>query len=173
MKYAYIIGSNAFVVPGKVISYTEQGKDYEFLRINSVHHDQSPPAPETFLDCDLNIKDTDGTPVTLVANKSVTAAPYTIETKPNSIHVLKSNGKTLIHIQQLDDDAAMGLEHNIAAELEVNMPVAAIRIFGEFMLGSLHIIAENEKLYINSNGYGNAVQPGTNQLKFTADGVVL
>jgi hypothetical protein len=173
MKYAYIIGSNAFVVPSKVVSYTDQAEEKEFLRINSVYHDQSPPAPKTFLDCDLNIKDTDGTPVTLVSNKIVTGAPYNIETAKDSIHILRSNGTTLIHIQQLDDESAMGLEHNIVAELEVNMPVAAIRIFGEFHLGDLHILAENEKLYINRNGYGNSVLPGVNQLKFTADGVVL
>jgi hypothetical protein len=173
MKYAYIIGSSAFVVPSKVITYAGQGEDHEFLRINSIYHDQSPPAPETFLDCDLNITDTDGTPVTILANKPVTNAPYSIKTERDSLHVIKPNGNTLIHIQQLDDESAMALEHNIVAELEVNMPIAVIRIFGEFKLGNLYVNCENEKLFINDNGYANSVQAGANQLRFTEEGVVL
>jgi hypothetical protein len=173
MKYAYIIGSNAFVVPSKVISYADGGEDHEFLRINSVYHDQSPPSPETYLDCDININDIDGTPFILVANKAVTGSHFTVETERNSINVLRPDGTSLIHIQQLDDESAMNLEHNISAELEVNMPVAAIRLFGEFKLGSLYINAENEKLFINDDGYANSVLAGANQLKFTTDGVVL
>jgi len=173
MKYAYIIGSSAFVVPSKVISYADQGKEKEFLRINSIYHDQSPPAEQTFLDCDINIKDINGTAVTILANKAATGAPYTIQTEKGSVQVFKPNGDTLIHIQQLDDESAMALEHNIVAELEVNTPVAVIRIFGEFNLGDLYVNCENEKLFINDNGYANSVLAGDNQLRFTEEGVVL
>jgi len=173
MKYAYIIGSNAFVVPSKVVSYAEGAGDVEFLRINAVYHDQSPPAAPTFLDCDINIKDTDGTAMTILANKAVTAASYTINTERDSVHVLRSDGSTLIHVHQLSDDAALALEHYIVAELEVNMPVAVIRIFGNFMLGGLHVLAENEKLYINKIGHANSALAGDNQLRFTTNGVVL
>ena len=173
MKYAFIIGSNAFVVPGKVISYDDNGTEKEFLRINSIHHDQSPPAPQTYLNCDINITDGDGTPVNIVANKLVNAGSYKVTTELSSLEITKPDGNTLIHIQQLDDEAAMSLEHNITAELEVNMPVAAIRIFGDFKLGNLDISAENEKLFINGDGWGNSVQAGLNRLKFTEDGVVL
>jgi hypothetical protein len=71
----------------------------------------------------------------------------------------------------MDDDTAMSLEHNITAELEVSMPVVVIRIFGDFILGDLHISAQNEKLFVNDNGYGNSVQAGLNQLRFTEEGV--
>ena len=171
MKYAYIIGSNAFVVHSKVISYTEGGENKEFLRINSVYHDQGEPAPETHLDIDLNIRDHNGTPVTLLANKAATGGPYTIKTTRDSIEVLRTDGSILIHVHQMDDDTAMSLEHNITAELEVNMPVAVIRIFGDFILGDLHISAQNEKLFVNDTGYGNSVQSGLNQLLFTEEGV--
>jgi len=173
MKYAFIIGSNAFVVPGKVITYDDNGTEKEFLRINSIHHDQSPPSPQTFLNCDLNITAMDGTPVNLVANQLVNGASYRLTIAPDSIEIIKPDGNTLIHIQQLDDESAMSLEHNITAELEVNMPVAAIRIFGDFKLGKLDISAENEKLFINGDGWGNSVQAGLNRLKFTEEGIVL
>ncbi|WP_295674766.1 hypothetical protein [uncultured Mucilaginibacter sp.] len=171
MKYAYIIGSNAFVVHSKVITYANQGEDKEFLRINAIYHDQGEPAPETHLDCDINIKDLNGTPVTLLASKAVNDGPYTIKTARDSVEVLRTDGSTLIHIHQMDDDTAMSLEHNITAELEVSMPVVVIRIFGDFILGDLRISAQSEKLFVNDNGYGNSVQAGLNQLRFTEEGV--
>jgi hypothetical protein len=173
MKYAYIIGSNAFVVPSKVVGYTDGGEEKEFLRINSVYHDEPANEAQPVLDCDLNISDVDGTPVNLVSNKLVNASAYKVDLTFDSIMVSRPDGSTVIHVHQLDDESAMSLEHNISAELEVNMPVVAIRIFGIFRLGSLHIEAQNEKLFINNEGWGNSVQGGLNQLKFTEEGVVL
>jgi len=66
----------------------------------------------------------------------------------------------------------MGLEHNITAELEVNMPVVVIRVNGDFMAENLHILGENEKLFINDDGYATSALAG-NSLRFTADGVVI
>ena len=173
MKYAYIFGSNAFVVPSKVVSYADGEEEKEFLRINGVYHDLPPGAGEQHLDIDINIQDTDGTPVLMLANLTLNSAPYSVKKERDSIEVLRGDGSLIIHVHQLDDESAMGLEHNITAELEVNMPVAVIRVNGDFMIGNLHVSAENEKLFINGNGYGNSVQAGKNQLKFTADGVVL
>jgi hypothetical protein len=174
MKYAFVIGSNAFIVPSHVIVYRDQNKEKEFLRINSVYHDLSSKSEQTFLDIDLYINDTDGAQVSLVSDKLVAGANnYHILKEHNFVKVLRADGSLLIHIHQLDDEAAMGLEHNITAEFEVNTPIVVIRITGEFLLGGLDITAQNEKLYINEIGYGNSVLAGTNQLKFTAEGVVL
>jgi hypothetical protein len=174
MKYAYIIGSNAFVVPGNVISYTGQQEEKEFLRINEIYHDPSPHHQEQpSLNCDINIRDIDGTPVTIIANKLVNASAYHIITDRDSVKVTRPDGSVLVHIHQLDEDSAMSLEHNITAELEVSMPVVAIRIFGDFKLDDLDIRAENEKLFINGDGWGNSVLAGLKRLKFTEDGVVL
>jgi len=173
MKYAYIIGSNAFVVPSNVISYNNEGEEKEFLRINSVYHHLPPHAGETFLNCDIYVRDMDAEPVIILANQLVTAGPYNIQTENDSIMVLRQDGSTLVHIHQLEESAAMSLEHNITAELEVNMPVAVIRIFGDFMLDGLHVMAENEKLYLNKNGLANSVLPGKHHLLFTEEGVVL
>jgi hypothetical protein len=173
MKYAFVIGSNAFVVPSKVITYSDNGMEKEFLRINSIHHDQGAPAPETYLDCDIHITDMDGTAIDMVDNKLTHLSPYSLDLEKNCVKILRPDGSLLIHIHQLDDESAMSLEHNITAELEVNAPVAVIRIFGDFKLGSLSISAENEKLFVNNDGWGNSVRAGLNQLKFTEDGVVL
>jgi hypothetical protein len=173
MKYAFIIGSNAFIVPRGVISYGEKDSEKEFLKINSIYHDTKDPVEGSFLDIDLNIKDTDGTPVVIIGNKPATGAPYNIKKERNSIQVLRSDGSMIIHVHQLDDEAAMDLEHNIVAELEVHAPIAVIRINGDFLVDSLSISAENEKLYINQNGYATSAMVGQSVLKFTSDGVIL
>ena len=173
MKYAYIIGSNAFVVPSKVVGYTDNGEKKEFLRINSVYHYDSRHNEQPVLDCDINITDVDGTPINVVANKLVNASSHKITLMYDSVMISRADGSVVIHVHQLDEESAMSLEHNITAELEVNMPVAAIRIFGDFKLGHLHILAENEKLFINGDGWGNSVLGGVNQLMFTDEGVVL
>ncbi len=173
MKYAFVIGSSAFIVPGKTISYGSDNNWKHFLKINSIYHDGTGDAEGSQLNIDLDIKDIDGTPVVILANKPVTGSPYAIKTTRDSVMVSRLDGTTIVHIHQLDDDSAMSLEHNIVAEFEVHAPLAVIRITGEFLVDSLHIRAENEKLLINNNGYATAAMIGHSDLKFTAAGVVL
>ncbi|MDB5140603.1 MAG: hypothetical protein JWR12_2519 [Mucilaginibacter sp.] len=170
MKYAFIIGSNAFIVPKGIIYCGNRENERIFLQVNSIYHDTT---EGSLLDIDVNIKDTDGTPVVIIANQAVTGAPYSIKKQRDSIKIVRSDGSMIIHVHQLDDEAAMALEHNIVVELEVHAPIAVIRISGEFMVDSLHISAENEKLYINSNGYATSAMVGKNRLTFTSAGVVL
>jgi len=173
MKYAYLFGTSAFVVPSKVVSYIDGSDDKEFLRINSIHHDLAPPAEEPTLNIDLHINDTDGTPILMLGNLISENLPYTEEKEKDSVKVLRADGSTVIHVHQIDDEAAMRLEHNITAEFEVNMPLVVIRVTGEFRLGNIHVNAENEKLFVNKAGYANSALAGTNQVVFTPDGVVL
>ena len=173
MKYAFIIGSNAFIIPRGAISYGEPGNQKDFLKINSIYHDTKAPAENSFLDIDLSIKDLDGSAVIITSNKSVTGAPYTVLKERDSVRVSRPDGSLIIHVHQLDDKAAMGLEHNITAELEINAPLAVVRVSGEFLVDSLHVRAENEKLFINDNIYATSAMTGHNRLEFTGDGVVI
>ena len=172
MKYAFVIGSNAFVVPRNTISYGEDGREKEFLRINAVYHDL-PHNETSFLDVSLDVIDAHGNPVTIRSNDPVEGMPYTVKRERDNIQVFNPDGSLIIQVHQLDDDSAMALEHNITAELEVNTPVAVIRVTGDFRVGDLHIRAENEKLFINDNSYANSVQAGKNDLVFSSAGVVL
>ena len=170
MKYAFILGTSAFIVPHGVISYADHETAKDILRIKSIYHDDQ---AGTSLSIDLDIKDDDGHEIKLNNNKAVNAGLFKVGEERNSVKVFKNDGSLIIHVHQLDDEAAMGLELNIVAELERNLPIAVIRVFGEFMAESLQISAENEKLFINDNGYATSAMHGTNQLEFTAEGVVL
>jgi hypothetical protein len=172
MKYAFVIGSNAFVIPQNSICYQENGAETEFLRINSIYHDL-PQKQTSFLEINLDIQDTDGSPITVRNNELHAGTDHTIKHDRDSVCILRANESLVFEAHQLDDDSAMSLEHNITAELEVNTPVAVIRITGDFKVGGLHISAENEKLFINNNGYGNSVLAGSNNLVFSPAGVVL
>lgn len=173
MKHAFIIGSNAFIVPGGTIFYGDKQHDEAFLKINTIYHDTTNPDNGTHLDVDLNIKDTDRTDIIITGNKAVAGSPYTVSQTRDSVKVLRADGSLVIHVHQLDDESAMGLEHNVTAELEVNAPVVAIRLTGHFLLDTLNVVAENEKLYINKIGYASSARAGENKLVFTAEGVLL
>lgn len=173
MKYAFVIGTAAFIVPGKAINYGSDGNWKPLLRINSIYEEKGDGAEISQLNVDIDIKDTDGTAITIVANKPATSSSYNITAVKDSIKVTRSDGTPVIHVHQLDWDAAMALEHNITAEFEVQQPAAVIRITGEFLVDAMHVRAENEKFFIDDNGYATAAMIGHNDLKFTPDGVVL
>jgi hypothetical protein len=173
MKHAFIIGSNAFIVPGGTIFYGDKEHDEAFLKINTIYHDTKNPDDSSHLDVDLNIKDTDGTDIIVTGNKVEAGSPYNITQTRDSVKVLRPDGSLVIHVHQLDDEAAMSLEHNVTAELDIHAPVVAIRLTGVFLLDTLHIVAENEKLYINEIGYASSARAGNNKLVFTAEGLLL
>ena len=171
MKYAYIFGSNAFIVPENSISYTDNDQTIEFLRINAVHRDSANPSEQSALSINANIRDTEGRALKLVNNKAETAAGFTITEENDRILVLDSDDRTVLDVHQLDTESAMALEHNIIAELEINDPVAVIRLRGDFMLGRMHTEIDNEKLFIINNSIANSVLNGHGSLVLTATGV--
>ena len=168
MKYAFVMGSSAFIVPKGVIHYAGEDTTTEILRVNSLWHDNE---PSSRFSIDLDIQDNDGNGVILSDNKALGTGLKVIEDR-KSVQVLSADGTNIIKVIQMDDETAMGLEHNITAEFEVNLPLAAIRIFGDFVTHGLHILAENEKFYINDDGYATSALAGTD-LRLTQDGVVL
>jgi len=168
MKYAFVMGSSAFVVPKGVIRYADEDTSTEILKINSLWHDN---VPDSRFSIDLDIKDRNGNGVIVHDNKAL-GTDIRVIADGKSVQVLDVNGINIIKVIQMDDKTAMSLEHNIIAEFEVNMPLAAIRIYGDFMTHDLHIMAENEKFYVNDDGYATAALAG-NDLRFTPAGMVL
>jgi hypothetical protein len=170
MKYAFIIGTSAFIVPNGVINYSGSESSKEILRIRSIYHDNEPGSA---LSIDVDIKDLNGNSIKIVDNIEEINSVFTVKNERDNVKILGLDGSIVLHVHQLDDHSAMGLEHYITAELQVHSPVVVIRISGAFEAEGLHILAENEKLFINDNGYATAAQAGKNDLTFTSAGVVL
>jgi hypothetical protein len=168
MKYAFVMGSSAFIVPTGVIRYADDDTNVEILKVNSLWHDNE---PDSYFSIDLDIRDKDGNGV-IVSNNKALGTGVSVIADGKSVQVLDESGTNIIKVLQMDDETAMGLEHNIVAEFEVNMPLAAIRIFGDFKTHGLHILAENEKFYINDDGFATSALAG-NELRFTPAGMLL
>jgi hypothetical protein len=168
MKYAFVMGSSAFIVPHGIIRYADDDNTTEILKVNSLWHDNE---PNSIFSIDLDIKDTSGNGV-IVSNNKALGTGVSVIADGKSVQVLDESGVNIIKVIQMDDKTAMGLEHNITAEFEVNLPLAAIRIFGDFFTHDLHILAENEKFYINDDGYATSALAGKD-LRFTPAGVAL
>ncbi len=170
MKYAYILGSNAFVSPHGYISYTENGETKTFLSIRSIYHDT---AVGSHLSVDVDVKDMLERELKLTDNQAGSDNVFKISEERDRVHITNHLGNTIIDVHQLDDQTAMRLAHNIIAELEVQSSVAVIRVRGDFMLGGMHIEIDNEKLFINGNSYANSVLAGQNNLQFVPSEVVI
>ncbi|MGN6637320.1 MAG: hypothetical protein ACTHJ8_00295 [Mucilaginibacter sp.] len=173
MKYAFLLGSNVFIVPSNTVSFTDDNETKQFLRIVSTNHDTPPDQPRSVLTIDTDIKDGEGHALRLTANKTDGATDFDILEQTDRVLITGADGITVLDVHQLDDRAASHLEHNILAELEVHAPVAVIRLRGNFMVGSLHIEIDNEKLFIGSDSYGNSALAGKDDLKFSNAGVLL
>jgi len=173
MKYAFIMGSNSFIVPGNTLVYSDHNQTIDFLRITSIYHDRPAGQGESSLTIDLDIKDVDGSEIKLENNKPIQTGKADIAEHRDRLHITRGDGTTVIDVHQLDDVSAMRLEHNIIAELEVHSPVAVIRVRGSFMVNDLHIEIDNEKLFVNGNSYANSTLAGKLNLQFTNTSVVL
>ncbi|HWD87759.1 MAG TPA: hypothetical protein VG367_06500 [Mucilaginibacter sp.] len=173
MKYAFLFGSNVFVVPGNTISYVDNEQTTRFLRIVSVHKDDPEGEKRSVLTIDADIKDNEGHVLHITNNKSDDITHFLIHETYNQLQVSKQNGSTVLDVHQLDYKTAMSLEANIVAELEVNMPLNVIRIRGNFMAGGLHIEIDNEKLFIDDDSYATAALAGETDLKFSHSGVLI
>lgn len=173
MKYAFIMGSNSFIVPGNTLIYTDNGQSAQFLKITSIYHDRPPGQGQSSLTVDMDIKDTDGNPLQLKGHTPENTGGFKITEQRDRVLVTKPDGTTVIDVHQLDDKSALKLEHNIIAELEAFAPVVVIRIRGNFMINQLHIEIDNEKLFVNGNSYANSTLTGKTCLQFTTEGVVV
>jgi hypothetical protein len=173
MKYAFLFGSNVFVVPSNTISYIDNEQTTRFLRIVSVHYDTPPDQPRTVLSIDADIKDNEGHVLRITANQSEDISNFEIHETYDRVLVSKHDGSTVLDVHQLDYETAMSLEHNIIAELEVNMPLAVIRVRGNFLLGGIHIEIDNEKLFIDDDSYATAALAGEDDLRFSHSGILI
>ena len=171
MKYAFIMGSNSFIVPGNTLVYTDHNID--FLRINSIYRDRPAGQGSTVLDVDLDIKDSDGTVIKINKNEPAQTGKTDVAVRKDRLHITRADGTTIIDVHQMDEDSAMRLEHNIVAELEALSPDVVLRVRGNFLVDDLHLEIDNEKLFVNGNSYANSTQTGKLNLQFHHDSLVI
>ena len=169
MKYAFILGSNAYIASQGVVTFFEDTREKEFLRIRSVFK----PVKDgnTELSIDLHIKNQSGTNIDLLANK--TSAMVSIDESPGRVKIFNPDGSTMIDVHQLDAHDYMHLSHHITAELERYEHIAVLRLFGQFMVGDHHVHIDNEKLHIDNESFAESVLIGNGGVQLRTHGVLL
>lgn len=170
MKYAFLFGSNVFIIPSNVISYVDNDETNEFLRIKSICHDNGVHSDLTI---DTDLKDTEGRGLRIKNNEVVTSFGYKVSKSPDRILAKGFNNDTVLEIEQLSEESAKGLDHNIAEEIKAHAPDAIFRIRGDFMMGKMHVAVDNDKLSIGRDSYASAAITGESGLKFTPSGLVM
>lgn len=169
MKYAFILGSNAYIASHGVITFFEDTHEKEFISIQSVF--KPVKAGNTELSVDLHIKNADGYNIDLLDNKPL--GPARIEESAERLRVLNIDGTTMIDIHQLEKHDYMALSHHITAELGRYDEIAVIRLYGHFMVGHHHISIDNEKLFIDNESFAESVLIGNAGVQLRSNGVLL
>jgi len=170
MKYAFLFGSNVFIIPSNVISYVDNDETNEFLKIKSICHDNE---EHSSLTIDTDLKDTEGRGLQLHDNEVVKSFGYKISKTPDRILAKGFDNSTVLEIQQLDAASMMQLDDNIIAELRAHVPDAVFRIRGDFMMGKMHVEVDNDKFSIGRDSYACSAIAGDSSLKFTPSGLVV
>jgi hypothetical protein len=172
MKYAFILGSNAFITSHGIISYTDNGETKEFLRINDTIKNKSGVAGKA-LSVNIDIKDLNGNAVKLSNDGAAATNVHLVAN--DRIKITNPDGTTVIEVHELGKDAVRGLSHHITSELDTEGTVAVIRLFGHFVVGNNHISIDNEKLFIDGNSYAESVhvEHHNGGIVFTETGVLL
>ena len=173
MKYAFIMGSNSFIVPSNTLVYQNNDQAINFLRIVSFNQYVPVGYGQSALEVDLDITDATGNIIKFKTNHPETMGDFKVTEQSDRLLITRPDGSLIIDVHQLDEDTAMGLEHNIIAELEALAPEATIRMRGNFRVNDLHIEIDNEKLFVNGNAYANSTLTGKGNLQFTNEGVVI
>jgi len=170
MKLAFLFGSNVFIIPSNIISYVDNDQTNIFLKIKSIFLKNR---EESVLTIDTDLKDTEGRGLKIHNNEVVTSFGYKVSKTHDRILAKGMNNSTVFDIQQLDNESASKLGHNIVAELEMHEPDAVLRICGDFMMGKMHFAVDNERLSIGHNSYASSATTGDGSLKFAPSGFLI
>jgi len=169
MKYAFILGSNAYIASHGVITFFEDTQEKEFLKIQSIFK----PVKEgnTELSVDLHITSSGGYNIDMLANKAIGVSH--IDESPERLRIINADGTTMIDVHQLEKHDYMALSHHITAELGRYDEMAVIRLYGHFMVGNHRISIDNEKLFIDNESFAESVLIGRGGVQLRTDGVLL
>ncbi len=172
MKYAFLLGSNAFIVNNPVITYLQDNNAVELLKIKSLYSPATNNANSTILVVDTNITDAHGHRIALMDN-DLDHSDYRSVRTDKQIHVTDSEGHIVIDILQLDEAAKPGLSSHVVNELAHHPYAKVIRLRGDFMFGEHRLTIDNEKFFIDDDIYAESVQVGSNGIELSAKGVIV
>jgi hypothetical protein len=172
MKYAFILGSNAFLVSKPVISFTENGETRDLIKLNRTYEPHKTGA-DSFLDVDTDVAlPHKGAGLKLKNNSANgSAVGYHVKESDRQVMVLGGDEHIILDVHQLDADAIRGLSSHVINELDWHEPYIAIRVRGAFSVGDHEIEIDNEKVFIDNESYAETVHVGNDGVVFSPQGI--
>ena len=158
MKHAFIFGTSIFLSSQNTVTLADGDKSTEFLKILSFYKHQKGMADHV-LTIDANISSPAGDVIRISGNRlEEGTVGFHVETDPNRVWVYQSgHHEPVLDVYQLDEHEYAGLSSHITNEIGVQHTDAVLTIKGNFRVGNAHFLIENEKMFINDNGFANGV----------------
>jgi hypothetical protein len=157
MKHAFIFGTSIFLSSQRTLTFADGDKSLEFLSILSFYNHQK-GTEDHVLSIDAKITSASGDVIRIAANHLQEGVGVHLETTNSRIKVFQSgHEEPVLDVYQLDTHEFAGLSSHITKEIEAQHPDAVLTIKGNFKVGDAHFLIENEKMFIDNNGYANGV----------------
>ncbi|MDN5285805.1 MAG: hypothetical protein JWR38_2079 [Mucilaginibacter sp.] len=157
MKHAFIFGTTIFLSEQRTLTFVDGENSTEFLKVLSFYHHQQ-GTEDHVLSIDASITSASGDVIRINNNQLDAGPSFSLETSSNRLKVFQSgHAEPVLDVYQLDPHEYPHLSSFITKEIEAQHPDAVLTIKGNFHVGSTHFLIENEKMFIDSNGFANGV----------------
>ncbi|WP_184543036.1 hypothetical protein [Mucilaginibacter sp. FT3.2] len=155
MKHAFIFGTTIFLSEQNTLTLNNGDTNAEFLRILSFNNHQS---ANKSLCINASVSTLDGSIVHVNANNIEGRMDVRAEVTANRVKIYQAgHEEPLLDVYQLDPHEFHGLSSHILNEINVQHPDKVLTIKGNFKVSGVHFLIENEKMFIDNNGYANGV----------------
>jgi hypothetical protein len=157
MKHAFIFGTTIFLSTQRTLTVNDDDKNTEFLRILSFYNERK-NNESLVLNIDANISTMDGRPLSIVSNTVADRPDIRLVITKSRIKVYQTgHEEPVIDVYQFDEHEYAGLSSHILNEIHSQRPDRVLTIKGNFKVGDTHFLIENEKMFVDTNGYANGV----------------
>lgn len=165
MKHAFIFGTTIFLSERNTLTYSDGLSNIEFLRILSFYDNQKGKV----LTIDANINTPNGEVIRISANNNENNANVQLNVTSGRIKVFQpGHAEPVLDVYQFDPHEYPGLSSHVLNEIHAQHPDHVVTIKGNFFVGGAHFLIENEKMFIDSNGYANGVENAHNGVILSA-----
>jgi len=157
MKHAFIFGTTIFLSTQRTLTVSDGDNSTEFLRVLSFYNEKK-NHENLALNIDANILTMDGRALNIAGNSVADRTDIRLEISKFRIKVYQTgHPEPVLDVYQLDEHEYPGLSSHILNEIHAQLPDKVLTIKGNFKVGNTHFLIENEKMFVDNNGYANGV----------------
>ncbi|MEO3403374.1 hypothetical protein AAFN85_05705 [Mucilaginibacter sp. CAU 1740] len=154
MKHAFVFGTTIFLSEQNTLTYSDGLSNIEFLKVLSFYDNSKGHV----LAIDAHITSPAGNEIRIAANNNDNSANVKLEVTASRIKVFEpGHEEPVLDVYQFDPHEYAGLSSHVLNEIHAQHPDHVLTIKGNFKVEGAHFLIENEKMFIDQNGYANGV----------------